>query len=178
MKYLFNFLAVMLLLIVNIGFFGNFSIYGQIPNLLFLFALNFALDKTSFDYIFVSFICGLILDFYSTSFFGSYTIAFLLTSVLCNLVIQNFIFLELNWKYFSLILFIGLSVLNFCLWLYGFMVFKFNWHYNYIQFNTYLNNFYIMYGYNWLLFYPIYLFYNKLQDLIKNFLLKGRGVVL
>lgn len=61
-KYLIYFFAIVALLVLNLGLFNNLQIKGQIPNLLFLFSLCFALEKKSFDFFFVAFVSGLFLD--------------------------------------------------------------------------------------------------------------------
>jgi cell shape-determining protein MreD len=84
MKYLIYLFAIIILLAVNIGLFNNLQIKGQIPNLLFLMTLFFVLEKKSYDFFFISMVSGLFLDFFSTSFFGSFTVALLTLSLLLH----------------------------------------------------------------------------------------------
>lgn len=177
MKYFFYFLAIFFLLAINIGFFGIFPIGRQVPNLLFLFVVIFALDKKNLDFFFVATLGGILLDFYSTSFFGGWTLGFLLAGAFIYSLSENFIFLELNWKTFTFLLFGGLVVLNFILWLYGLLTFKFGWTVSYIELNTFTHEFFTSFLYNWLLLYPMYIFCNWLKDLIENFTIRSRGVV-
>src|SRR3989344_3299474 len=104
MKYFIYLLSVIILLGLNLGIFGQFPIFGQIPNLLFLLVIFFALEKRSYDFFFVGFVCGLFLDFFSANYFGSFTLSFLAVGLAMHVFAGSFIGVELNWKVLGLIL--------------------------------------------------------------------------
>src|SRR5438132_835918 len=112
MKYLLYIIFVILLLSINVGFFSYFSIWGVVPNLLFLVVIIIALEGKAFGFFYVSVIAGLFLDFYSTSFVGSFTFAFLILSFSLHLLVRNVFMFEINWKYLSGIVLICLLLVN------------------------------------------------------------------
>lgn len=177
MKYLIYFVTIIFLLSVNIGFFGQLPVWGQIPNLLLLLLINFSLDKKSFDFFFVALIAGLLVDFYSSTFFGGFTLGFLLVASFIYILANAFIFLEVNWKSLSILTFASLCVLYFTVWLYGFSVSKMGIQPTYIPFKYFLRNFPGMLIYNLILLFPMYLFSNWLKDFVNRLLMKSRGVV-
>jgi hypothetical protein len=139
--------------------------------------LNFAIDKKNLDFYFFALIGGLLLDFFSTTYFGSYGFGFLLTGVFVYAMAGSLFFLEVNWKSLSLFLFGSLALLSFSLWFFNFAAFKFGWTVLYSPLKLYMTEFPANFFYNWLLLYPMYLVSNKLKDLISNFAIRSRGVV-
>ena len=177
MKYFFYLVTIFFLAVVNFSLFDLFPIKGQLPNLLFILAIIFALDKNNFDFFFIATASGILLDFYSANFFGGFTLGFLMSVLFIYLLSENFIFLDLSWKYLFLILVSALAVLNLTIWFYGFMAFKFGWTASHIELSRYINAFFPALFYNWLLVYPVYIFTNWLKDLIETFTIRSRGVV-
>lgn len=177
MKYFIYLLAIIFLLSLNLGLFNNLQIKGQIPNLLFLFSLYFAFEKKDLDFFFVSFVCGLVLDFYSTTFFGSFTLAFLSICLLLNLFVNNLAVVEINWKTLSLTLLLGLAGLNLLVWLYSAAAYKLNWTQDYSGLKDYFSGFLVSFFYNLLLLYPVYLFANFLKNFTDSLSVRRRSVI-
>lgn len=177
MKYFIYLIAITILLGINLGLFGTFPINGQIPNLLFLLTICFALEKDGQDFLFIALISGLFLDFYSTSFFGSFAFVFLTLSFCLHLIVKNLLAAELNWKILSLTIVICLVILDLLVWLYGLLAFKFNWISFAVNFKFLIASFPAALFYNLLLLYPVYLVSNFLKQFVDNLSLKRRGVI-
>ncbi len=177
MKYVIYLISIILLLGINLGLFTQIPLKGQIPNLLFLFALCASLEKKDFDFFFISFVCGAFLDFYSTGFFGGFTLAFLTVSLCMHLVASNILVMEFNWKTLSAALAVSLLTVDIILCLYGFMAFKFNWTSGYTGFKIIMSGFIPSLVYNGLLLYPVYLFSNFVKRTLDNFRVRSRGVI-
>jgi hypothetical protein len=177
MKYLIYVIAIIFLVGVNLGLFNNLQLFGQIPNLLLLFTLFAALEKKDYDFFFVAFICGIFLDFYSASFFGSFTISLLLLALCLHILANTLALFELNWKSLGLLLLAGLVLLDLFSWIYGFAAYQFNWAPNFIAFQSFVRAFPAIFIYNLLLLYPTFLFYNFVKKIIDNLSIRRRGVV-
>lgn len=177
MKYFVYLLAIIILLGLNLGIFNFFPVSGQIPNLLFLLTLFFALEKKDYDFFFVAFVCGLFLDFYSAGFFGAFTLAFLAVSVAANLFVNNVFVFEINWKTLSPALLAGLFFFSLLVWAYGLLAFKLSWGSQYVNIGVFISNFPVNFLYNWFLLYPVYLFFTFLRGLVDNLSSRRRGVV-
>src|ERR1700690_3255463 len=176
MKYLVYLIAIIVLLGVNLGVFNYFPIKEQIPNLLLLLVLLFALEKKDFDFFFLAFVSGLFLDFYSAGFFGGFTLAFLAVSLAAHLVVDNIFVFEINWKTLSLSLLVGLAIFNLVIWAYGLLAYKLSWESEYINIGVYISHFPVNFLYNWLLLYPVYLFFTFLRSFVDNLSSHRRGV--
>ena len=117
-KYLFIFLTVIILVIFQIAFLpglnSNLPSFINLPLLLIIFLIFFFNNSISFPSILLS---GLLLDFYSTNFFGFFILLFLIEFIIIKFfslhILQNknlFIFISLNilsifiWHILSLIL--------------------------------------------------------------------------
>ena len=177
MKYLIYFLAIIFLLGINIGLFGYIPFYGQIPNLLLLFACFFAMEKQSYDGFYVCLFAGLFLDFFSTQFFGGFTVAFLSLGLVLHLMFNYFLAMEVNWKMLGGVLCAVLILFYGSLWIYGFLVYKFNLAHSYLSLADYSRNLLPALVYNLLLMYPIYIFYETLQEWVEKLLIRQRGVI-
>lgn len=177
MKYFIYFLAIIILLGFNLGLFNSLQIQNQIPNLLFLLTLFFALEKKDYDFFFVAAVSGLFLDFYSASFFGGLTFAFLAVSLAAHLFVANILVVEFNWKTLSLALLAALIIFNLLVWAYGLAVFKLNLGSQYVRIGIFASQFLVSFLYNWLFLYPVYLFFTFLRNFVDNFSIRRRGVV-
>jgi rod shape-determining protein MreD len=177
MKYFIYLIAIIVILGLNLGIFNSLQLYGQIPNLLFLFMLFFALEKQEYDFFFIALLSGLFLDFYSAGFFGAYTFAFLAVGLSAHLFANNLLVLEIDWKSLSLLLLISLIFFNLLLWVYQFLAFKLSWSGQYVNFNVFTSQFLVSFIYNWLLLYPMYLLFTFLRSFIQNLSVRRRGVV-
>ncbi len=177
MRYAVHFICIVFLLVANLGLFGLLPIWGQIPNLLFLFVLCSALAKKEFDFLFVAFLCGLFLDFYSPAFFGGHTLALLLIALVTYLF-SNYIFvIELNFKNLALATIFSWLGLNLIVWLWGLAALKFNLNPSYVSLKIFMSNFLPGLIYNLLLLYPMYLFYDFLRHSLDNYEARSRGVI-
>ena len=177
MKYLIYLLAIVVLAGVNLGLFSNLQFFGQIPNLLLLFAVCASLDKQDYDFFFIAFICGIFLDFYSATFFGSFTVSVLLLALSLHVLVNTLVLLELNWKSLSLLLLTAIILLDLFSWGYGFMAYEFGWSSNFIAFHSFMTAFASYFFYNLVLFYPTFLFYNFVRKIVDGLTIRRRGVV-
>ena len=177
MKYLIYIVAIIFLVGLNLGLFNNLQFFGQIPNLPLLFTLFAALEKKDYDFFFVAFICGIFLDFYSASFFGSFTISLLLVALCLHILANTLALFELNWKSLGLILLAALVLLDLFSWAYGFAAYRFNWAPDFISFRSFVGAYPATFIYNLLLLYPTLLFYNFVKKFIDNLSVRRRGVV-
>jgi len=177
MKYLIYIIAVIILLGLNLGIFKSLQVYGQIPNLLFLFMLFFALEKQDYDFFFVAAVCGIFLDFYSAGFFGAYTLAFLTVGLCAHLFANNLLVLEINWKSLSLVLLASLIMFNLILWFFQFLAFKLGWSGQFAGIKVFSSEFPANFIYDWLLLYPVYLCFTFVRGFVQNLNVRRRGVV-
>jgi rod shape-determining protein MreD len=177
MKYAVYLLAIVFLLSLNLGLFNNLQIRGQTPNLLFLFSLYFAFEKKDLDFFFVGFVCGLILDFYSTTFFGSFTFSFLIITLGLHLFVNNLASVELNWKTLSFSLLVCLFALDILVWLYSAAAFKLSWTQDSSGFKQYMAMFPLNFLYNLLFLYPVYVFANFLKNFTDSLSARRRSVI-
>jgi len=178
MKYLIYLITIIFLVGLNLGLFNNLQLFGQIPNLPFLFTLCASLEKKSYDYFFVAFISGVLLDFYSTSFFGSFTISLLLVA-LCLQALANIVAVfELNWKSLSLLLISAMVLLNLFYWSYAFAAYKFHWALDFIAFRSVTAAFLPSFFYNLIFLYPMFLLYNFVKKIIDNLSLRRTRITI
>jgi rod shape-determining protein MreD len=80
-KYVVYFLVLVALASVNMVF---PSIFGAVPNLLFLFVIFYAFHQDKPTFLWLAFWSGLLLDMSSGYFFGTWTISFLLVAIIVN----------------------------------------------------------------------------------------------
>jgi cell shape-determining protein MreD len=177
MKYIVYLIAIIILLGINVGLFNSLQTQNQIPGLLFLLTLFFALEKKDYDFFFVAVVSGLFLDFYSAGFFGGFTLAFLAVSLCAHLLITNFFAAEFNWKTLSLALLVSLIVFNLIVWAYGLAAFKLNFSFQYTGIKVFVSQFLVSFLYDWLLLYPVYLYFTFLRNFVDNISIRRRGVV-
>lgn len=96
------FLAIMTGLMVGLSF--VLSIKSQSPNLLALCVFVWALDKTEEDYLILTFLSGLFLDFYSGLIIGSFSMPLIFCAVILRILVNNFAVLEKGQKALPLLL--------------------------------------------------------------------------
>lgn len=157
--------------------FGNLRIQGQMPNLLFLLALFFALEKKDYDFFFIALVSGMFLDFYSAGFFGGFTLAFLIVSLCAHLFATDILVIDLNWKTLSLSLLAALIIFYLIVWVYQLSAFKLNAGSQYTGIKIFTARFLVNFFYNWLLLYPVYLYYTFLRNIVDSLSVRRRGVV-
>jgi len=157
--------------------FGNLRIQGQMPNLLFLLALFFALEKKDYDFFFIALVSGLFLDFFSAGFFGGFTLAFLVVALGAHFFATDILLTELSWKTLSLALLAALVVFYLIVWVYQLAAFKLSLSPQYTGVKIFTSQFLINFLYNLLLLYPVYLYFTFLRNIVDNISVRRRGVV-
>ncbi len=177
MKHFIYFLAIILLIGMNFGVFANLPMWRQIPNLLLLLTLCFSLEKNTYDFFFIAFLSGIFLDFFSTDFFGGFTLGFLALALLLHLLANRFVVFELGWKSLSLLLAGSLLVLNGVFWAYNFFAYKLGLTAYFPDLRVITRALPASFFYNWLLLYPIYLYFNYLKRIVDNLTVRRRGLV-
>lgn len=108
MRYLVYTILILILLAFNSQI--EYLFYGT-PirlNLLSLLVIFAAMEKRDVAFLFIAFICGLILDFYATAPFGTFLFSFIITGAFLNWSVKTFWLSDLNFKFTSLFLVIGL----------------------------------------------------------------------
>src|SRR5687768_10755826 len=95
-KYAAYFLVLIFLLSLNMVF---PQIKGSAPNFLFLFIIFLALEKEDDSFLWLAFFAGLILDFTSSLFFGTFTLSFLTTALVINYTTRAFLSLSTSFKF-------------------------------------------------------------------------------
>jgi rod shape-determining protein MreD len=167
MKYLIYTLAIVFLIGLNFGLFGFLQVKGIMPNLLFLFVLCASLERRqSEDFLFVSLLSGLFLDVYSGVFFGSFTVTFLVLSMLIQLLLNNFLALELTWKFILIMFLAGFVFLNFSLWLYMGLAYKLKLVKFYFEPFSPSAKFVWELAFNFILLYPMVWFTAKIKNAV------------
>lgn len=177
MKYVIYLIVLFVLFSLNLGLFDNLEIKNQIPNLLFLFSILFALDADSHDFYFISLVSGLLLDFFSTGFFGAYTLAMILVSFFAYLFTNKITVMEFKLKNLIIFLAVSLALFQLVVWFFNFIVFKFNFAPIYTDFSIYLSSFLVIYLYNLLFLYPVFLLYSFVKNFVTNLNIKQRGII-
>ena len=168
MKYLLYTIAIILLLAINVGLFGLFPLYGAVPNLLFLFLLFFSLNKRIYDYFFIAFLAGMFLDFYAATAVGSFIFSFLFLAFVLHEVVEKVAVFEVDWKLQIALMAASLQLLDLLLWLYNFLAFKFGWSVIAVSLRVLEGGFAPQFIYNLILFYPMYLLYENIQNLLQR----------
>jgi len=79
--------GILLLVILQLTFFSKFSIYGSIPNFIFIFSIIFLLRGFLKESLMMAAIGGLFLDLVSTLRFGWYTFLLLIAIVFIYFVV-------------------------------------------------------------------------------------------
>jgi hypothetical protein len=177
MKYLIYLIAIIILLGLNLGLFGSLQIQSQIPNLLFLLTLFFSLEKKDYDFFFVALVSGLFLDFYSAGFFGGFTLSLLVVSLLAHLFVTEILVVDINWKTLSFALLVALVIFNLILWFYGLVIFKLGLSSEFSGIKIFISQFPINFLYNWVMLYPLYLFFTFLRNFMDKLTVRRRGVI-
>lgn len=122
MKYFFYFIGIIFLLSINYGVFSLLPVFRQVPNLLLLAVIVFALEKENLDFFFVALLAGLFVDVSAGLFLGSYTFFFLILAFVLHLVIKYLIVDDLNWKQLAVIVvlvsYLNLAFIYFYNWLF------------------------------------------------------------
>ncbi len=156
MKYAIYFFIIIILAGVNFGVFPTLSFYGVLPNLLLILLVTVSLSKAKPELsFFVAFIGGLILDFSSGIFFGSFTITFLCLALILELITKNFLVIDIDWKYQIIIFILVLILANLLLYGFSLLAFYLHWVKEKADFTPLKGTLLPFLAYNLLLFYPI-----------------------
>jgi len=174
MKYLIYFFSIVFLLSLNIAVFPLLKIYGVMPNLLFLFVIIFSLESRSYDFLFIAFLSGIFLDFFSSLYIGSFTISLILLAFGLRFLVRNVVTLEINWKYLSIMLAVSLFLVMLFIWGYNNFFFRFKLSSIYINFKFLLGRFFIEFVYSWILLFPMRKFLNVVKFINLNFFVRQR----
>lgn len=92
-KYVFLFGVVSLLAVLQSSVFSLFSVYEVVPNYLIIFVgLYLLLEKEkSSEGIFVAGVSGVWIDLLSSSYFGMYTLLFLVSAYILKLIFKKYV---------------------------------------------------------------------------------------
>ena len=108
----------LLLFALSAGLSKNFLLFGAAPNVLLLISIYLDLEEPGEVYLFFSFFAGLMLDFSTGAYLGSFSLSFLILSITLRFVSREIVALEKNWKYLPAVLLVFQSLLLF--WLFFF----------------------------------------------------------
>lgn len=168
MKYLVYILAILVLLALDVGLFGQLRVFGAAPNLLFILVVLAALEKKDYDFFFLAFFSGLFLDFYSGLFVGSYALGLVLLAFGLNFLVQNFIVADVGWKYFWAIILVSLVLIDVFIWVYGQAVFRLGWFFTPVSGRLLLRQFVPQLCYNLILLFPVYWLFEQVKVFIRQ----------
>jgi rod shape-determining protein MreD len=171
-KYIIYFISILLAFGLTAGLFSQVSVLGAVPNIVLLLVVVSALEKGSLDFVFLAILGGLVLDFYSGLFVGSYSFSLLLVGYMLQFVVNNVLVEEVTW--YNLLFMVLLSVLVTHGFVYG---------YNYLLFNLHIANFYLdpreflklllpLLAYHLLLAYPAYALGTGIRNIIASLKIK------
>lgn len=166
MKYFIYIIIIIILLSLNIGLFGHFRFFNTVPNLLFLLLLFFSLEKYEFDFFFIAFFCGIMLDLFAATFLGTFIFSFLVLAYVLHEFVAKIAVFEVDRKWQILFMAVSLQILNLLLWSYNFFAFKIGLSPDLISLKDLEKVFVPQFIYNLLLFYPVYLLYYGIKSLI------------
>lgn len=99
MKYIIHIAVIIILLGLNVGFFSNIKFFSGVPNLPLLYVIIVSLAKQGYDHIWIALVSGLLLDFYSGTFIGSFATAFVVLAIIVQALANRFLVLEISWKF-------------------------------------------------------------------------------
>lgn len=143
---------------LNEGFFKNFPFFGVLPNLLLLLVIYMAVEDEGNFFLGLAFFSGLILDFATQVFLGSFAVSFLLLALGLRQISQNIITLERNWKFLPLMLLLSQSAVYLWLFLFNGLVYKFGHARLFFEAKDLFNKFGYELLYNLALMYPVWKF--------------------
>src|SRR6185369_10400535 len=136
---------------------------------LFLLTLCYSLSKQDEeDYLFIAFFCGLFLDFFSTGFFGIFTLSFLIISLILQAAANRLLTFTPGWKVLSLALIFTFVFLDLLTWFFGLITFKLGWSPYYTGLKVFFQSLPAGLLYNLLLVYPIFLVAGFLKKFVDD----------
>jgi rod shape-determining protein MreD len=156
LKYIIYIATVIALLGINVGVFANLKLSSGVPNILLLYIVTLSLTKQSHDHLWVAFLAGILLDFYSGTFIGSFALSFPFLAAIVQALANKFLVLEINWKFLA-----GLAVGGW-LFVYGFvagytfLAYKLGWSTTFVDIAIIKNKVIPELIYNLILLLPVY----------------------
>ncbi len=174
MKYLIYTLTIIILLAINVGFFSTINL---MPNLLLIFLIFHSLDKENNDFFFIALASGLLLDFYSATFTGTFMLSFLIVGLILHLLATNVIVLEINWKIMAVLSAATLALTDVLVWFFSWSAFKLGWAKYLIDISMLRHRFLVDLVCNLLLLYPMYLLAGFIKSVVENFQLRQRNKI-
>lgn len=168
MKYLVYFLLLAVLCGLAVGFGPYIKIYGQVPQLLFLLALVWSLDKTDPDFLFVAFIAGLFMDVYSGSPLGLFTGPLLVVCLAARLVVENFLVLEFSPKFLLALLLPAQALFDACYVLSSWLFMSLHLSASLTDWRTLAHGFAVAWLYNLALLYPMLILAEQTRAFVRH----------
>lgn len=99
-KLLVYFFTVVILLALNAVF---PHVGASAPNFLFLLVVIFAFRQDGYEYLWLAFFAGLLLDVYSGTFFGTYMLSFLFLALIINYTTRTFFSADPSVNYIAVV---------------------------------------------------------------------------
>ena len=123
-KFFTYFISFIILLGLNIVF---PKIAGAAPNFLFLIIVFYAFRKDNPIFLWLAFFAGIMLDIYSGSFFGSYTISLLVISFIINYTTRTFFTADPTPEFISVVIIVAYIILIGLMYLLDSFALGFGW---------------------------------------------------
>lgn len=156
MKYLVYFFVIVLLAGVQTGLFSYFKVFGAAPDLMLLFVVGCSLQHKAEDAFFVALIAGLFADFLNGLFIGSFTLSFLLLTMLFYLAIRQLVVFELSFKYLLGVVVFSLLFTSVLVWLFSSLGVHVGWSEVTVNATVLRRLFILELIYNLIFAYPVY----------------------
>ncbi len=169
MKYLIYLLLIIVLCGVSVGLSPLINIRGQVPQLLFLLAFIWSLDRAGWDFLFVAFISGLFLDFYTGSFVGTFSMPLITVCLVFHFIIENFLALELSPKFLAALLLPAQILFGTVYFFYSWLLYKMHLWPILPDAKILAEGFIISFFYNLLFLYPIFSLTDYVRMLVRRY---------
>lgn len=156
MKLITYLFIIIILYCLSLGFFPYFKIMHAVPDLLLVYSVILSLESDGKAYIFGPLLAGVMLDFASGLPIGSFSLGFVLVSMLIREVDKQMMVIQRNWKYLSAV--VVLSQIGLHLWVYIYAAFsvRLGFGHVHVDFGEQLSLFLGRGIYNLLIFYPVW----------------------
>ena len=177
MTLLLNIFAIIFLLVVNIGFFGQLKLYGALPNLLLLFVLIVALDKDIKNgYLYLALLAGLLLDVHAGVLFGSFSFGLLILALCLSSLAEAVVVIPSKWEYLGLVVLAATFLLHFFVWLYAYGAFRLGWVSLPLAAPFFSSRLLVEAAYNLACLYPVLRLFTWLKQMEYKYFLKYKTV--
>jgi rod shape-determining protein MreD len=155
MKYVIYIFAVLIAFGLEVGIFGQFPLARTLPDLVLIMVVFFAIKLDNQDAYIVALVGGLLMDFYSGTAIGTFTLAYLLVAVLAQGLYRSFIVHELSWKQAPAVLVAATVLLYAWIIFYGWLLVKTHWTADAVTFSDLRSRFLPQIIYSFLALYPM-----------------------